>query len=152
MSCGCRSGEQVFFNTEHTEHTEISMEKSYGEENKITERIINAAIRVHKALGPGLLEKVYEECLCHLMIKDGLRFERQKELPILFEDVYLDAGFRMDFVVEDKIILELKATEKLIPLHEAQLYTYLKISKLPLGLLLNFNTKLLKDGIRRIAM
>jgi GxxExxY protein len=140
-----------FLNTEHTEHAE-SMLSTITDDNKITGAIINSAIRVHDALGPGLLEKVYEECLCHLLIKDGFHVERQKDLPIEFDDIQMDVGFRLDLVVEKKIVVELKAVEKILPVHEAQVYTYLKLSKLPIGLLLNFNVKLLKEGIRRMVM
>lgn len=140
-----------FLNIEHTEHTE-SMLSTTTDDNKITGAIINSAIRVHDALGPGLLEKVYEECLCHLFIKDGFYVERQKDLPIEFDDIRMDVGFRLDLVVEKRIVVELKAVEKILPVHEAQVYTYLKLSKFPIGLLLNFNVKLLKEGIRRMVM
>ncbi len=121
-------------------------------ENEISNRIIGCAIRVHNVLGPGLIEKVYEECLGHLLVKEGFHVEKQKLLPIFFEDISLDAGLRLDMLVNDSIIIELKAVEKVLPVHEAQLYTYLKLSKKPLGLLMNFNVKLLKDGIKRMVM
>jgi GxxExxY protein len=121
-------------------------------DNKIAEKILDAAFIVHKELGPGLLESVYEACLCDVLIEQGLKFERQSAIPISFRGKNLDAGFRADLIVEDRILVELKAVEKLIPLHQAQILTYLRLSKLNLGLLLNFNSKMLKDGIRRIVL
>lgn len=122
------------------------------EENEISHLAIGCAIEVHNNLGPGLLEKVYEECLCHLLIKNGLLVERQKQLPVIFDNVHLDAGFKLDILIADKVIIELKAVENILPVHEAQLYTYLKLSKKPLGLLMNFNVKLMKHGIKRMVM
>ena len=120
--------------------------------NEITHEIIGTAIHIHNTLGPGLLEKVYEECLFHLLLRKNLKVERQLQVPIEFEDLKFDAGFRLDLIVEDLIILELKACEKILPVHTAQLYTYLKLTKKPLGLLMNFNEKLMKDGIKRMIM
>jgi len=119
--------------------------------NKITGEIIGAAIEVHKVLGPGLLENIYEECLCVELIRRGMSFERQKELPILYKDAKLECGYRLDLLVENKIIVELKACEILLPIHEAQLLTYLKLSGNKLGLLINFNVPVLKEGIKRLA-
>jgi GxxExxY protein len=119
--------------------------------NELTERIIGACIEIHRALGPGLLESAYEECLCYELSQTGIKFERQKPLPVHYKDVNLDCGYRLDLVVEDKIIIELKAVEGLLPVHEAQLLTYLKLSGLTLGLLINFNVAMLKHGIKRIA-
>ncbi len=121
--------------------------------NKLTGLVIGAAIEVHKALGPGLLESAYEECLCReleLELK-GIPFERQKELPIEYRGAKLDCGYRLDIVVAGRLILELKACESLQPIHEAQLLTYLKLTGIKYGLLINFNVPVLKDGIRRIA-
>ena len=121
--------------------------------NKLTGLVIGAAIEVHKALGPGLLESAYEECLCReleLELK-GIPFERQKELPIEYRGAKLDCGYRLDIVVAGRLILELKACENLQPIHEAQLLTYLKLTGIKYGLLINFNVPVLKDGIRRIA-
>lgn len=120
--------------------------------NKISGAIVDAALRVHKNFGPGLLEKVYEESLYCLLTKDGFHVEKQKEIPVFIEDIKLDTGFRLDLLVENTVIVEIKSTERFLPLHEAQLYTYLKLSKKPLGLLINFNVKLLKDGIKRMIM
>jgi len=119
--------------------------------NKISEKIIGSAIEVHKALGPGLLESVYEECLCYELNKSGLTFNRQVQLPVVYKEVKLDLGFRLDIIVEDSVIVEIKAVEKLMPIHEAQLLTYLKLADKSLGLLLNFNVPVLKEGIKRIV-
>ncbi|QOJ19127.1 MAG: GxxExxY protein [Phycisphaeraceae bacterium] len=117
----------------------------------ITERIIACAIRVHRALGPGLLESVYEVCLAHELAKEGLRFARQVDVPVRYDAVLLDAGFRIDLLVEDAVVVELKAVEKVQPIHEAQLLTYLRLSGKSVGLLLNFNELRLRDGlIRRV--
>jgi GxxExxY protein len=119
--------------------------------NKITERVIGACIEIHRQLGPGLLESAYEECLCYELAQHGLNFERQQALPVVYKGVRLDCGYRLDIVVEDAVILELKTVEKLLPIHEAQLLTYLKLTGLTLGLLLNFNVPVLKDGLRRVV-
>ena len=119
--------------------------------NYLTGEVIGAAIEVHKTLGPGLLESIYEECLC---IELGLRrisYERQKELPVEYKDVKLDCGYRIDILVADRLILELKACESLQPIHEAQLLTYLKLTGIKVGLLINFNVPVLKEGIKRLA-
>ncbi|MBK7562666.1 MAG: GxxExxY protein [Chitinophagaceae bacterium] len=117
--------------------------------NSITERIIKCAIEVHKELGPGLMESVYEVCLRKLMIDDGLFVKSQVILPVVFKGIQLDKDFVLDLLVEDEIILELKSVEVLLPVHESQLVTYLKLSGKKLGLLINFNVALLKVGIRR---
>lgn len=119
--------------------------------NKLSSKIIGAAIEVHRNLGPGLLESAYEECLCFEMSLGGLLFERQKPLPVVYKGNKLDCGYRLDTVVENAIIIELKACEKIEPIHRAQLLTYLKLSGLNLGLLLNFNTPVMRDGIVRIV-
>lgn len=117
--------------------------------NSITERIIKCAIEVHKELGPGLMESVYEVCLKKLMIEEGLSVKSQVILPVVFKGIQLDKDFIIDLIVENEIILELKSVEGILPVHEAQLVTYLKLSGKKLGLLINFNVALLKDGIRR---
>jgi len=116
---------------------------------KLTEAIIGSAIEVHKELGPGLLESTYEECLCHELSLRALRFLRQVEMPVHYKKVNLDCGYRLDILVEETVILELKSVEKILPIHEAQLMTYLKLSKKSVGLLFNFNVPVLKDGIVR---
>ena len=117
--------------------------------NSITERIIKCAIDVHKELGPGLMESVYEVCLKKTLIDDGLFVISQVNLPVVFKGTQLDKEFVLDLLVENEIILELKSVEAILPVHEAQLVTYLKLSGKKLGLLINFNVKLLKQGIRR---
>ncbi|MBW2120035.1 MAG: GxxExxY protein [Deltaproteobacteria bacterium] len=120
--------------------------------NNLTGKVIGAAIEVHKALGPGLLESAYEECLCHEFKLRSFPFERQKELPIEYKGVKLDCGYRLDIVLWSKIILELKSCNELQPIHEAQLLTYLKLTGLKVGLLINFNVPVLKDGIKRLSL
>jgi len=117
--------------------------------NDLTEKIIGCAIKVHRVLGPGLLESAYEICLAYELNKAGLKIEKQVALPVFYEAIRLDAGYQLDIVVEDLIILELKAVERILPIHEAQLLTYLKLTNKKLGLLINFNVALLKDGIKR---
>jgi GxxExxY protein len=118
-------------------------------EEALTERVIGAAIAVHQTLGPGLLESAYEACLCAELAEMGMAFERQLPLKLTYKGTVVDCGYRMDLVVEDKVLLELKSVDKLLPIHEAQLITYLKLSGLRTGLLMNFNTQLMKDGIKR---
>ncbi len=120
--------------------------------NKVTEKIIGAAIEVHRHLGPGLLESTYETCLAYELKQLGLVVERQKPLPLVYKEIQLDQGYRLDFLVEQSVIVELKAVEKLNSVHEAQLLSYLKLSGYPIGLLINFNVRLLKQGIRRFVM
>ena len=119
--------------------------------NKLSSKIINAAIEVHRALGPGLLESAYEECMCYEFRLRDFSFERQKPLPIIYKGNKLDCGYRLDIVVENAIILELKSCAKIEPIHKAQLLTYLKLSGLKLGLLLNFNVPLMREGITRVV-
>ena len=126
--------------------------KEPTERDPLTETVIGAAIEVHKTLGPGLLESVYEECLSYELAKLGLSVERQVALPVKYKDVELDAGFRADLIVENRLIIELKAVEKIIALHERQLLTYMKLANFKIGLLLNFNTYLMKDGIQRMIL
>jgi GxxExxY protein len=114
--------------------------------------IVDAAYKVHKELGPGLLESVYEACLTHELTKRGLKVDTQIELPVHYETVRLDIGFRLDLLVENEIIVELKAVETMIPLFEAQLLTYLKLTGKRLGLLINFNVPLIKNGIKRLIL
>ena len=119
--------------------------------NKLSSKVIGAAIEVHKALGPGLLESAYEECMAHELGLRGLSFERQKPLSILYKGKRMDCGYRLDLVVENAIITELKSCNQIEPIHRAQLLTYLKLSGLNLGLLLNFNVPVMRDGIVRIV-
>jgi GxxExxY protein len=119
--------------------------------NKLTGKIIASAIEVHKNLGPGLLESAYEECLAHELKIEGLNFERQKSLPIIYKDFRLDCGYRLDFIVEGAIILELKSCDKIEAVHKAQLLTYLKLTGLRIGLVMNFNVPLMREGIIRLV-
>jgi len=117
--------------------------------NALTQRIIGAAIEVHRYLGPGLLESAYEACLAYELEQAGLTVERQKALPLVYKEIHLDQGYRIDLLVEQKVIVELKVVDELTPVHEAQILSYLKFSGCKIGLLINFDVKLLKDGIRR---
>jgi len=119
--------------------------------NQLTEQVIGACIEIHKTLGPGLLESAYEECLCHELHLAGPRFERQRPLPVAYKGVQLDCGYRLDVVVENKLVVELKSVDALAPIHEAQLLTYLKLSGLTVGLPINFNVPVLRRGIKRIV-
>ncbi len=118
----------------------------------LTDKVIGLAIEVHRGLGPGLLESAYEECLCHELEQSGLPFRRQVPLPVVYKAVRLDIAYRMDIVVDGRLVIELKTVENLLPLHQAQLLTYLKLSGVRTGLLLNFHVALLKDGIRRVVL
>lgn len=119
--------------------------------NEITGQIIDAAIKVHTELGPGLLESAYEICLAHELRKRGLSVQTQVKLPIEYDGIHLDAGYRIDMLVESKVIVELKAVEKMPPIFEAQILSYLKLSNLQVGLLINFHVPRLKDGLKRIV-
>ena len=122
------------------------------ERDRLTERVIGLAIEVHRALGPGLLESAYEECLCYELNEASMLFRRQVPLSVNYKSVKLDCGYRIDLVVENRLIVELKTVESLKAIHEAQLLTYLKLSSLRTGLLMNFNVPVLKDGIRRMVL
>ena len=119
--------------------------------DNITDSIIGGAIEVHRALGPGLLESAYEACLAFELVGHGLKVERQKPLPVVYRDVKLDCGYRLDLLVEEAVIVEIKAVDRLLPVHQAQLLSYLRLSGTRVGLLINFNVKVLKDGIRRMV-
>ena len=122
------------------------------ETERIAKEIVDAAFKVHKELGPGLLESVYEACLTHELRKRGLQVETQLQLPVRYDTVQLDIGFRLDLLVEKEIIVELKAVEVMIPLFEAQLLTYLKLADKRLGFLINFNVPLIKNGIKQLIL
>ena len=117
--------------------------------NEITEKIIGCAIEVHKQLGPGLLESAYEECLAYELQSLGFKIERQKAVPVVYKNIKLDCGYRLDILVEDRIILELKSVDVLNPVHEAQILTYMKFAHKNIGLLINFNVTLLTNGLKR---
>lgn len=120
-------------------------------ENDLSGLVIGLAMKVHDALGPGLLESAYEECLYYEVNRSGLRVEKQKPLPLVYEQVRLECGYRVDLFVENKLIIEIKSLESIHPIHSAQLLTYLKLSNCKLGLILNFNVTQLKDGIKRVV-
>jgi GxxExxY protein len=124
----------------------------HGENDALTERTIGAAIEVHRHLGPGLLESAYEECLSYELRRSGLHVDRQRALPVVYKGNRLDCGYRLDLVVQDEIVIEVKAVERLLPIHEAQVLTYLRLSGMRVGLILNFNTRVLKDGLRRMVL
>jgi GxxExxY protein len=119
---------------------------------EVTDQVIGLAMRVHTRLGPGLLENAYELCLCHELKRNGVAYRRQCEVPIEYDDIPIDCGYRADVIVADTVILEIKSVERLLPLHEAQLLTYLRISRYRVGLLINFNTVSLKHGLRRCVL
>jgi GxxExxY protein len=119
-------------------------------ENEISKIVFESALKVHKNLGPGLLESAYEECLFYELKKSNLIVEKQKALPLIYEEVKLDVGYRIDIIVENKFIIEVKSVETLNEVHLAQVLTYLRLSDCKLGLLINFNVKLLKEGVRRV--
>jgi len=121
------------------------------EEDRLSKDIIGLAIDVHKCLGPGLLESAYEQCLCHELRLRGIQFERQKALPVTYKGIKLDCGYCMDVVVGGLVVVELKSVDRIEAIHEAQLLTYLRLSKMKLGILINFNVPVLKNGIKRIV-
>ena len=121
-------------------------------ENELTREIIGAAIQVHRALGPGLLESVYEECLAYELAQRLIPFERQKAVPVTYRDVHLDCGFRIDLMVQNEVVVELKSVEAILPIHKAQVLTYLKLTGQRLALLINFNVAVLNDGIVRLKL
>lgn len=138
-----------FNHKEHKEHTKGTRNEIMNE-NEIAKIVFELGLKVHKILGPGLLESAYEECLYYEIVKSGLLVEKQKALPLIYEDIKLDAGYRIDLIVEGKFIIEIKSVEALNDLHTAQILTYLKLSNCKLGFLINFNTVLFKDGVKRI--
>ena len=132
--------------TKDTESTEVF------ENNSLTDAIIGAAITVHRELGPGLLESVYEKCLALELTESGLQIAAQKEIPLTYKGLALESGFRADLIVENKVLVELKSIDQLLPVHTAQVLTYLKLTGLRTGLLINFNVQLLKNGIKRLSI
>ena len=132
---------------EHQGHQEIA-----AGIDQTARAIIDASLKVHKALGPGLLESAYEHCLAYELVSRSLAVRRQVPMPIVYDEVALDAGYRLDLLVNEQVIVEIKSVDALTPLHEAQALTYLKLSKLRLALLINFNVPLFKQGVRRLAL
>jgi len=120
--------------------------------NELTHQIIGAAIEVHRLLGPGLLESAYEECLAHELTLRNIRYRRQVPVPVVYKGIKLECGYRMDIVVEESVVLELKSIESIAPVHEATVLAYLRLSDKKLGLLINFNVSILKDGVRRFVL
>jgi len=118
----------------------------------LSKEIIGAAIEVHKFLGPGLLESAYEECLCYELANRGLKYERQKPIPVVYKEIKLECGYRVDIIIENKILVELKSVDAINPIHEAIVLTYLKFSTIRIGLLINFNVTQLKNGIKRFVL
>ena len=118
----------------------------------LSNRVIGLALDVHRELGPGLLESTYKQCLAYELSKAEINFELEKEVPVNYKDVHLDCGYRIDLLVDKKLILELKCVEKLLPIHEAQILTYMKLSEIKIGLLINFNVLMLKNGIKRFVL
>lgn len=141
-------------NTKTQKHKEEKMQREaiYDDLNQVSKQIVDAAFTVHSALGAGLLESVYEVCLEYELTKRGFRVQRQLVLPIMYDKIKLEAGFRLDLLVNECVIVEVKAVETLLPVHTAQVITYLKLSQHRLALLINFNVPLIKDGIKRIVL
>ena len=131
--------------------TEVS-KPSHIPESDISRLVVDSAFSVHQQLGPGLLESAYEECLCILLAKRGIPFRKQVTMPIMFEGQLVELGYRIDILVGEVLILELKSVEKILPIHEAQILTYMKLSNIPAGLLINFNSRMFKDGIKRFVL
>lgn len=120
--------------------------------DKLSERVIGCAIKVHKNLGPGLLESTYEQCLAHELKCEGIPFLLQHSLPVNYDGIQLDCGYRVDMLVDNKIIVELKSVDEVLPIHQAQLLTYMKLAGIKIGLLMNFNVRFMKDGIKRMVL
>ena len=120
--------------------------------DELSNKVIGLAIDVHRELGPGLLESTYQQCLSYELSKNNIKFELEKELPVKYKDVVINCGYRIDLLIENKLILELKCVEKLVPIHEAQILTYMKLAKIKTGLLINFNVQMLKNGIKRFVL
>lgn len=130
---------------------EISFDSIVMKENEISKILVDVFIRVHSELGPGLLESVYEAAICHELTKRGLNFTKQQGISVYYDSVKMDMGFRADIIVENKVIIEIKSIEVLLPVHHKTLLTYLKLTNIKLGLLVNFNTNLVKEGLARIV-
>ena len=126
--------------------------KIFMDVNALSRTVIGLAIEIHKELGPGLLESAYEEAMCYELDSKGLQYDRQKQIPVSYKGKNLDAGYRIDLLVENALVLELKSVSTILPVHEAQVLTYMKLGGWPIGLLLNFNVPVLKQGIRRLVM
>lgn len=142
----------IYYTENHREDTEVHKEKVKMNVNKLTEKIIGCAIEVHKHLGPGLLESAYEDCLYYELCKSELHVRRQVPVPVIYKEIKLECGYRIDILVEEKVVIELKSIECFSPVHEAQILTYMKFANIRIGLLMNFNVTLLKNGIKRYIL
>jgi GxxExxY protein len=149
-SASCSVG-RVGFDTENAEGTKIAEKFHTEQRDSRTERIIGLGIKVHRCLGPGLLESVYAECLCWEFRNSGMSYTREVPLAVTYEDMRLNPAYRADIIVEGEVILEIKSIERILPVHEAQTLTYLRLSGCRVGLLMNFNSVVLKDGLRRFV-
>ena len=127
-------------------------DKLYKKADALTNKVIGLAIKVHKNLGPGLLENAYKLCLCYEFSKDNFKFEVEKSIPLLYNEIKVDCAYKADVIVEKCLLLELKSVKKLLPIHLAQILTYMKLANISLGLLINFNVRYLKDGIKRVIL
>jgi GxxExxY protein len=130
----------------------IALRAMQYDDKALTERVIGLAIKVHREIGPGLLESVYEECLCHELAAANMAFKRQQAIPVIYDSIKMECGFRADLIVSDRVLVEIKSVDRFAPIHEAQLLTYLRLSKLRIGLILNFNSVRLVDGIKRMVV
>ena len=147
MTAGAWSNEEKRNHQAHQAHQEVG-----AQADKVARALVDAGLKVHKALGPGLLESVYEHCLVYELESRGLSLQRQAALPVRYRDIVLDAGYRLDLIVEEMVVVEIKAVENLTRLHEAQILTYLRCSGCRVGLLMNFNVPLFKQGVRRLVL
>jgi GxxExxY protein len=147
MTGDCKNTSEIAEGAEVTRSGQTSSVR----ENEITEKVIGAAIEVHRLLGPGLLESAYQECICYELSRAGLSFQRQVQVPVVYKGLKLDCGFKLDLLVEGAVIVELKATDDVLPIHKAQLLTYLKAANKRVGLLINFNVPVLKNGLKRMV-
>ena len=128
------------------------IDERFSDINKLTGKIIGSAIEVHKNLGPGLLESIYEECLCIELSDRGIPYQKQREIEVRYKNIQLESKYRIDILVDDKVVVELKACDSLLPIHEAQVLTYLRLTNLKVGLLINFNVPILSEGVKRLVM
>ncbi len=134
------------------DESEVNRRDAETQRDSLSEQVIGLAIEVHRALGPGLLESAYEACLCYELSEQDIPFKRQRPLPVTYKGVQLDCGYRLDLTVADELVVELKTVDRILPVHHAQLLTYLKLSGIHTGLILNFNVPMLKDGIKRLTI
>ncbi len=153
------SRQRIFINKKHQYKCRLHHEEHEKHEGKqkmefdeLSNRVIGCAIEVHRNLGPGLLESTYEQCFAHELKMSGMPFKLQYQLPVRYKDIKIDCGYRIDVLVDNSIIIELKSVNKILPIHQAQLLTYMKLSGISIGLLMNFNVKYMKNGIKRMVL